>query len=105
MGSNDPPSEERYRKMLGRTERLVEAVADHRPEWVIEACRARAEPIIENGEHDRYRSAVRWLERAGSVARDADRGEEFRAYVESIREEHYRKRKLRPMLDELLEDS
>lgn len=83
---------------------VVETVAEQRPEWVIDACKAQAEPIIETGQHDRYRTAVRWLERAGTVAQDAERGEEWRDHVETLRDEHYRKYKLRPMLDELLEE-
>lgn len=83
---------------------VVEAVSEQRPEWAIEACKAQAAPIIENGQHNRYRAAVRWLERAGTVAQEVDRGEEWREDVEGIRDELYRKYKLRPMLDELLEE-
>lgn len=85
-------------------EQVVEAVSEQRPEWAIEVCKAQAAPIIENGQHDRYRTAVRWLDRAGSAAREANRLDEWRSDVETIREEHYRKYKLRPMLDDLLED-
>lgn len=83
---------------------VVEAVIEQRPEWVIEACKAQAAPIIEHGQHDRYRTAVRWLERAGQAAREADMLDEWREYVETTREEHYQKYKLRPMLDDLLEE-
>jgi len=76
-------------------ESVVEAVSDQRPDWAIKACETQAEPIIENGQHDRYRTAVRWLERAGTIAQEADSLEEWR---------DYQKYKLRPMLDELLEE-
>ncbi|WP_458190711.1 SWIM zinc finger family protein [Haladaptatus sp. NG-WS-4] len=85
-------------------EPVVDAVLEVRPQWAISACKAQAEPIIENGQHDRYRTAVRWLERAGQAAQAADELDEWRAYVEDLRDEHYRKYKLRPMLDELLEE-
>lgn len=85
-------------------EPVVEAAIKERPEWAVEASKAQAEPIIENGQHDRYRTAVRWLERAGQAAREADRLDEWRDYVETTREEHYQKYKLRPMLDDLLEE-
>ena len=40
-------------------ESVVEAVSDQRPDWAVKACETQAEPIIENGQHDRYRTAVR----------------------------------------------
>jgi len=85
-------------------EPVVEAVLEARPEWAIETCKSQAEPIIETGKHDNYETAVRWLRRAGEAARVADNLDEWRDHVETIREEHYRKYKLRPMLDDLLEE-
>ena len=83
-------------------EPVVDVVLEERPQWAISACKAQAEPIIDNGQHDRYQTAVRWLERAGTAAQAADELDEWRAYVETLREDHYRKYKLRPMLDDLL---
>lgn len=91
----------------GRTsviESVVEAVIEERPQWVIETCKSQAEPIVEQGKHDSYDTAVRWLRRAGEAAQVADELEEWREYVETMREEHYQKYKLRPMLDDLLEE-
>jgi len=85
-------------------EPVVDAVLDDRPAWAIRTCKAQAEPIIENGKHDSYETAIRWLRRAGTAARTADELDEWRAYVEELRDEHYRKYKLRPMLEELLEE-
>ncbi|MEF8864047.1 MAG: SWIM zinc finger domain-containing protein [Haloarculaceae archaeon] len=85
-------------------EPVVEAVTEERPQWVIDTCRSQAEPIIEQGQHDSYRTAVRWLGRAGEAARAADELEAWREYVETMRDDHYRKYKLRPMLDDLLEE-
>jgi uncharacterized Zn finger protein len=84
-------------------EPVVDAVLEERPQWAISACKTQAEPIIDNGQHDRYRTAVRWLERAGTAAQAADELDEWRDYVENLRDDHYRKYKLRPMLEELLE--
>jgi uncharacterized Zn finger protein len=91
----------------GRTsvvEPVVEAVIEERPQWVINTCKSQAEPIIEQGKHDSYDTAVRWLRRAGQAARVANELDEWREYVETMREEHYQKYKLRPMLDDLLEE-
>jgi len=85
-------------------ERVTEAVRDDRPQWTIQACKEQAEPIIEEGQSDRYRQAVDWLETAGRAAEAAGKLDEWREYVENVREEHYRKYKLRPMLDDLLEE-
>ena len=85
-------------------EPVVGAVwADH-PQWTIDACKEQAKPIIEEGQSQRYHHAVNWLEIAGKAAEAAGELEEWRAYVEDLRDEHYRRYKLRPMLEELLED-
>jgi len=91
----------------GRTsviEPVVKAVTEVRPKWVIRTCKSQAEPIVEQGQHDRYRTAVRWLRRAGKAARAADELDEWREYVETMRGDHYQKYKLRPMLDDLLQE-
>ena len=91
----------------GRTsviETVVTGVTEERPEWVVSTCKTQAEPIIEQGKHDSYETAVRWLRRAGEAAQAADRLEDWREYVETLRDEHYQKYKLRPMLEDLLED-
>jgi uncharacterized Zn finger protein len=81
---------------------VAQAIRDERPQWTIEACKEQAEPIIEAGQSDRYREAVRWLETAGEAAETTGELDAWRGYVEGLREEHYRKYKLRPMLDNLL---
>jgi uncharacterized Zn finger protein len=91
----------------GRTsviETVVTGVTEERPEWVLSTCKAQAEPIIEQGKQNSYETAVRWLRRAGEAAQAADQLEEWREYVKTLRDEHYQKYKLRPMLEELLED-
>jgi uncharacterized Zn finger protein len=85
-------------------EPVVKAITEERPQWVIDTCKSQAEPIIEQGQHDSYRTAVRWLRRAGEAARAADELDAWREYVETMRDDHYRKYKLRPMLDDLLEE-
>lgn len=85
-------------------EPVVDAVWEERPDWVIDVCKEQAEPIIEEGQSDRYRHAVRWLEKAGKAAQAAGKLDEWCAYVEDLRDEQYRKYKLRPMLEDLLEE-
>ena len=85
-------------------EPVVEAVVKERPQWAISTCKSQAEPIIEAGQHDSYKTAVRWLRRAGQAAQAADELDDWREYVETMRDDHYQKYKLRPMLEELLEE-
>jgi len=85
-------------------EPVVEAVCDDRPEWTIEVCKDQAEPIIEQGKSDRYRHAVQWLRYAGKAAQAAGELDAWRNYIETLRDEHYRKYKLRPMLEALLDE-
>ena len=85
-------------------ETVVTAVTEQRPQWVISTCKSQAEPIIEQGKHDSYETAVRWLRRAGEAAQAADELEAWREYVETTRDDHYQKYKLRPMLEDLLEE-
>jgi uncharacterized Zn finger protein len=85
-------------------ETVVTAVTESRPQWVISTCKSQAEPIIEQGKHDSYRTAVRWLRRAGEAAQATGELDAWRDYVETVRDDHYQKYKLRPMLEELLEE-
>ena len=85
-------------------EPIVEAVWEEHPHWTIDACKEQAEPIIEEGQSQRYRHAVDWLEYAGKAAQASGQLEEWCAYVEDLRDEHYQKYKLRPMLEDLLEE-
>jgi uncharacterized Zn finger protein len=85
-------------------EPVVEAVWEDHPHWTIDACKEQAEPIIEEGQSQRYRHAVDWLEYAGKAAQASGQLEEWCAYVEDLRDEHHQKYKLRPMLEDLLEE-
>jgi uncharacterized Zn finger protein len=85
-------------------EPVAEAVWEDHPQWTIDACKALAEPIIEEGKSQQYRHAVDWLETAGNAAKAAGELNEWRAYVQDLRDEHSQKYKLRPMLEELLEE-
>lgn len=85
-------------------EPVVEEVWEEHPHWTINACKEQAEPIIEEGQSQQYQHAVQWLETAGKAARVAGELDEWHAYVEDLKDEHYQKYKLRPMLEDLLEE-
>ncbi len=82
--------------------RVTEAAVESHPDWVIGACRLRAEQIMDEGRARRYSEAVAWLARARSAYRAAGREGEWRAYLEGLIARHGRKYKLRPMLEDLV---
>ena len=83
---------------------VADAVFGERPQWAIDACKAQADPIIEERKSQLYRHAVDWLETAGNAADAADELDEWRGYVQDLRDDHYQKYKLRPMLEDFLEE-
>jgi uncharacterized Zn finger protein len=81
-------------------ERVMHAVMDDRPRWVINAARHQAERIIEPGQSKYYHHAVEWLRRARRAYQVAGREADWRAYLSDIRDRHSRKYKLMGMLEE-----
>jgi uncharacterized Zn finger protein len=79
-------------------ERVMDAVVEHRPEWVIEAARRQAERIIEAGQSKYYHHAVSWLVRARAAYQAAGRDADWQAYLGEIQACHGRKYKLMGML-------
>ncbi|MDQ2694059.1 MAG: SWIM zinc finger family protein [Pseudomonadota bacterium] len=75
-------------------ERVMDAVIDHRPDWVIEATRKQAEEIMNAGRASHYDEAVEWLKRARAAYRAADREAAWRDYLAELRAVHGRKYKL-----------
>jgi uncharacterized Zn finger protein len=82
-------------------ERVMDAVVEHRPDWVIKAARQQAERIIEAGKAKYYHHAVDWLDRARAAYRAAGREDEWQAVLRQIRARHGRKYKLMRMLEGL----
>ena len=86
---------------------LVEQVVDAALEsqshfdWVIQACRKQAEPIMNGGKAEYYNSAANWLAKARTAYRALGREEEWRAYLGELLTHHGRKYKLVPMLKAL----
>jgi uncharacterized Zn finger protein len=77
----------------------MDAVLEHRPDWVIQASRQQAERIIEAGQSKYYDHAVDWLGRARAAYQAAGRETEWQAYLREIRTRHGRKYKLMGMLE------
>jgi uncharacterized Zn finger protein len=79
----------------------MDAVLEHRPDWVIRTALAQADRIIEPGRARHYHHAVDWLRRARDAYRAAGRVAEWQAYLRDLRARHGRKYKLMGLLDEL----
>jgi uncharacterized Zn finger protein len=55
-------------------ERVMDAVVEHRPEWVIQAARRQAERIMGAGKAKYYHHAVGWLGKARGLPGSGPRG-------------------------------
>lgn len=79
-------------------ERVVDAALESHPDWVIQACRHQAEPIMNEGKAQYYEAAARWLGKARRAYRGTGREKEWQAYLDELLARHGRKYKLVPML-------
>lgn len=85
----------------GMLERVMDAVIEHNPTWVIQKAQEQAMRIISPGQSQHYHHAVAWLRRARDAYRAAGREDDWRAYLAGIRDEHGRKYKLMGLLKDL----
>src|SRR5258707_564771 len=82
-------------------ERVVNAAMQSHPAWVIKVCRQQAEPFMDEGKAQYYRTAANWLAKARTAYRNMGREEEWRTYLSELLDRHQRKYKLVPMLEAL----
>jgi uncharacterized Zn finger protein len=86
---------------------LVELVVDaalqsqSQFEWVIQACRKQAEPIIEGEKAEYYNAAAKWLAKARTAYQAVGRKEEWQTYLSDLLSRHGRKYNLVPLLKAL----
>ncbi|WP_414530520.1 SWIM zinc finger family protein [Nodularia chucula] len=80
---------------------VMDAAISHRPDWVIDHARTRAEPIMEQGKADRYHAAVKWLKKAKAGYFQLGQKAEWSAYRSQLEANHGRKRKLMELFKEL----
>lgn len=81
--------------------RLAErALADH-PDWVIVLACRMAGPIMSEGRSSRYETAALWLGIAARAHKVCGRSGQWLAHLDGLIEQHRRKHKLRPLLEEL----
>ncbi len=87
-----------------RLEEAVAALRDKYPRWCFKQYRRRAEPIMDAGQSGSYDTAAEWLRRGRDVLIAAGETVLWNEYLDSLLEKHWRKYKLRPMLEALRED-
>ncbi len=92
-------SDNYYRSEL--VHRVMQAAASTHPDWVIEAARKRAEPIMEQGKADRYQEAVRWLQEVKAAYVQSGQEAGWTTYFSHIQSIHIRKRKLMDLFKQL----
>lgn len=73
---------------------VMEAAIPHRPAWVIEKARRRAEEIMNHGKAEAYREAVEWLRMARAAYLQSGQEAEWKRYYTDLISTHSRKYKL-----------
>ena len=77
---------------------VMDAVVTHRPDWVMENARRRAESIMNEGKSQYYYYAINWLRRVRAAYLQLGQHEEWKRYRTVLLRTHARKRKLVSML-------
>ncbi|HEY9660217.1 MAG TPA: hypothetical protein V6C65_17300, partial [Allocoleopsis sp.] len=79
---------------------VMDAAVDHRPEWVIENARRRAESIMSEGKAQYYYHAIDWLRRVRAAYLQLGQKKEWQRYRTVLLQTHARKHKLVSMLQQ-----
>ncbi|HEY9639937.1 MAG TPA: hypothetical protein V6C57_05605, partial [Coleofasciculaceae cyanobacterium] len=79
---------------------VMDAAIAHRPEWVMENARRRAESIMDEGKAQYYYHAVNWLRRVRAACDQLGQQQEWQRYRTALLQIHARKRKLISMLQQ-----
>jgi uncharacterized Zn finger protein len=73
---------------------VMDAAVTHRPEWVIENARRRAESIMNEGKAQYYHHAANWLRKVRAAYLQLGQLEDWKRYRTALIQTHSRKRKL-----------
>ena len=85
----------------GLLRKVMTAVLGTHAQWVIDAARGQAEPVMEGGRSGEYDRAAGWLGHAKEAYQASGRGAQWQAYIAEVREKHGRKYKLMGALKSL----
>ncbi len=81
--------------------RVMDAAINQQPEWVIQKSRQQAESIMNQSRSSRYNEAINWLEKTRQAYQVLGQEQSWQHYLGTLHEKHYRKYKLKPMLEML----
>lgn len=79
---------------------VMDAAVAHRPDWVLENARPRAESIINAAQAQYYHHAINWLRRVRAAYLQLGQQQEWQRYRTALLQTHARKRKLISMLQQ-----
>jgi uncharacterized Zn finger protein len=79
----------------------MDAAIPHRPDWVIEQAKLRAEPIVEQKKADRYNCAVKWLQRVKAGYLQLGKESQRSAYRSQLELVHSLKQKLMELFKQI----
>ncbi|MBD3167573.1 hypothetical protein GF324_13315 [bacterium] len=80
---------------------IAEAIRDHAPGRAVQIWKDLAEGLIAQVKPKLYIEAVRYLHKAAKTMKRVDKGEEFLVYLQDLRREHVRKKRLMEAMEGL----
>lgn len=82
-------------------EKVAAAVLPHRPDWVIQISRSRAEELIQKTQKKFYKAAVKWLEKMKKAYKTTGKDAEWQAYLIGLKNTYARRPSLQAELKKL----
>ncbi len=80
---------------------VATAIENYAPEKAVSIWKTKAQKLIHQVKQSAYQEAVKYLRKAGSVMEREQKEDEWRQFLEKLRIEHIRKRRLVELLDGL----
>lgn len=82
-------------------QKVMDAAIEKRPDWVIKNASERAFSIIDSGKHHQYSLAIEWLKRVRNAFVKINKEKDWKTLRSQLLQKHYKKIKLRGMLESL----
>ena len=82
-------------------EKVAEAVLVHRPEWVIQVCKAQSDALIAKKQSKYYAAAATWLRRMKKAFSVLERQQDWNDYLRDLKYRYARRPALQAELKKL----
>jgi uncharacterized Zn finger protein len=89
------------RPWSSKLEKVIQAVRAEFPDWAFHQCYQQAAQIMDSAQSSYYDAAVDWLREGRDILLQAGQAARWQSILDDLIEKHWRKFKLRPMLEEL----